>query len=100
MKHCNYHQEAVDLRSQLYPVDGKTENRVANIKDLHNPSRIRFCCGVESVAIFEKLVIICGLANARGGLHTSDVEKTHVRSVVDVDPGTLTTVYSYQHGRK
>ncbi|VDN09746.1 unnamed protein product [Dibothriocephalus latus] len=54
----------------------------------------------EYAVVRKEQVMDCGRGDARGSLHTSNVEKVPLRSVVDEDPGTLVAVDIHQHGRQ
>ncbi|VDN11438.1 unnamed protein product [Dibothriocephalus latus] len=54
----------------------------------------------HNAAVREQPVMSYGCGDVRGGLHTSDVEKISVRSAVDADPWTLSTVGNHQHDRE
>ncbi|VDN09152.1 unnamed protein product [Dibothriocephalus latus] len=61
------------------------------------PMRARKC---QSTVVREQQVMNCSRGDARGGLHSANVEKVSVCSVGDADPGTLVTVGVRQNGRE
>ncbi|VDN18142.1 unnamed protein product [Dibothriocephalus latus] len=75
-------------------VYGEAKVVVARCEEVHALVHVRFGGDVESAVVRKQQIMDCGCGGARWGLHSTNVEEVSVRSVVNVDSGTLSRQHS------